>query len=192
MRVIRYCVGYALYVLTMSALYAGHNVFSGLHTKPRRVPGSVRYVGSIPKRGGLGMNPVFRSRLTRFLLTGILFLSSMYFMLGCTTVPRIWGLWTETYSPGSLYLIFTSDGTLSVYMSEPPCSSSGTYLYSAWSEGGLLSLEMTDNDPPCYFQYQTDLFILSFISANEFAIGKPMMDSDKFCRTEGVDAPCIE
>ena len=130
--------------------------------------------------------------MNRILLSGILFLSIMCFMLGCTTDPRIWGLWTEKYSPGSLYLIINSNGTLSVYRSEPPCSSSGRYLYVAGEEGGLLSLEMTDNDPPCFFQYQTDLYILSFISVNEFAIGKPMMGSDTFCRTEGIAEPCIE
>jgi len=135
-------------------------------------------------------------RRTRFLLTGILFISSMYLMLGCTNDSRILGVWKPDCDPCGPYLTFAINGTLSVDSSDGSCSNSGRYLFASGGEfgadGGGLAVKMTDNDPPCYHFADTDFLFIVFDSPNEFAIGRGMTGSDTFCRTNGIGGSCIE
>jgi len=68
--------------------------------------------------------------MNRILLSGILFMLSTCFMLGCTTDLRIWGVWRE-YRPvwkeswvdeeSNHYLTYESNGTWSAYDLDTSC-----------------------------------------------------------------------
>lgn len=132
--------------------------------------------------------------MSRLLLSGILFISSMYFMSGCMTDPRILGVWTEKYSPGDIYLTFSINGTYSQYESDSSCSSSGRYLLPSTSKGAWLVGEITDYDPACGEPEASGFYAFVLIhSSNYFEMGWPMVGGGSaWCRTEGIGEPCIE
>jgi hypothetical protein len=138
---------------------------------------------------------------SRFLLIGILFLSSMFLMLNCTPDPRIFGIWRGEESSSDFYLSFARNGLWSGYEIAPPISCSGLYLLTyppPWErdlyQDGVMFLRQTFNGPACEnFDYSPyPMLLLRLLNDNQFAMGLPMGFHTLFCRTDGIGEPCIE